>query len=54
MKIHNWWVRTHSVNYSAGFCFAVGVCEYLALAALAWLVMRFWDRPVRKLLGAPR
>ena len=54
MKIHNWWVRTHSVHYSAGFCFAVGVCEYLALAALAWLVMRFWDRPVRKLLGAPR
>ena len=43
-----------STIYRAGFCFAVGVCEYLALAALAWLGMRFWDRPVRKLLGAPR
>lgn len=53
MKIHNWWVRTHSANCSAGFCVAVGVCEYIALACLAWAVMRFWDRPVRRLL-APR
>ena len=52
MKIHNWWVRTHSANYSAGFCFALGVCEYLALAVFAWAVMRFWDRPAQKILGA--
>lgn len=52
IKIHNWWVRTHSANYSAGFCFALGVCEYLALAVFAWAVMRFWDRPTQKILGA--
>ena len=50
MKIHNWWVRTHSADYSAGACIAVGVCEYLALALFAWAVMRFWDRPVRRVL----
>jgi peptidoglycan/LPS O-acetylase OafA/YrhL len=50
MKIHNWWVRTHSADYSAGTCLAVGVCEYLALALFAWAVMRFWDRPVRRAL----
>ncbi len=50
MKIHNWWVRTHSANYSAGACLIVGVCEYLALALFAWAVMRFWDRPVRRAL----
>ncbi len=51
MKIHNWWVRTHSASCSAGFCFALGVCEYLALAAFAYAVMRFWDRPVRRALS---
>ncbi|MBO7687633.1 MAG: acyltransferase, partial [Kiritimatiellae bacterium] len=50
MKIHNWWVRTHSADYSAGTCLVVGVCEYLALALFAWAVMRFWDRPVRRAL----
>ena len=51
MKIHNWWVRTYSVGFSAGFCVALGVCEYLALAALAYVMMRFWDRPVRRMLS---
>lgn len=50
MKIHNWWVRTYSAGFSAGFCVALGVCEYLALAALAYVMMRFWDRPVRRML----
>ena len=36
---------------SAGFCFALGVCEYLALAVFAYAVMRFWDRPVRRALS---
>ena len=51
MKIHNWWVRTYSAGFSAGFCVALGVCEYLALAALAYVMMRFWDRPVRRMLS---
>ena len=50
MKIHNWWVRTYSAGFSAGFCVVLGVCEYLALAALAYVMMRFWDRPVRRIL----
>ena len=52
MKIHNWWVRTHSADYSAGFCLALGVCEYLALASLAWVMMRYWDRPLREAISA--
>ena len=48
--IHNWWVRTYSAGFSAGFCVALGVCEYLALAALTYVMMRFWDRPVRRMI----
>ena len=54
MKIHNWWVRTYSAGFSAGFCVALGVCEYLALAALAYVMMRFWDRPVRRMLSGAK
>ena len=52
MKIHNWWVRKYSAGCSAGFCLALGVCEYLALAGLAYVMMRYWDRPVRRAVTA--
>ena len=52
MKIHNWWVRKYSAGCSAGFCLALGVCEYLVLAGLAYVMMRYWDRPVRRAVTA--
>ena len=43
-------VSRAKAGFSAGFCVVLGVCEYLALAALAYVMMRFWDRPVRRML----
>ena len=51
MRIHNWWVGTHSAEYSTLACVLIGIVEYLVLAFAGYLAMRFWDKPFQQRFG---
>ncbi|MDO5318349.1 MAG: acyltransferase [bacterium] len=51
MAILGWWARTYSGDCSMTVVVSVQIVVYLALIGFASLVMRFWDRPMQRLLG---
>lgn len=54
MAILGWWARTYSGEYSMSVVFTVQIAVYLLLIGFAYLVMRFWDRPMQSLLGGAK
>lgn len=48
MSILGWWAKTHSGNLSQPVILLVQIAVYLSLIGFAYLVMRFWDRPVQR------
>lgn len=48
MSILGWWAKTYSGNLPLSAVAMVQITVYLSLIGFAYLVMRFWDRPVQR------
>lgn len=51
MAIYGWWVREHSNAFSTAEVIVIAGLVYLSLIVIAYLVMRFWDRPIQRWLA---
>ena len=49
MYIYGWWIKSRSLEYSGLTVTAVCVTTYFGVIFVAWLMMRYWDRPVQAL-----
>ena len=54
MYIYNWWVRTHSNEFSDSVVLMIACVIYLALIGFASFVMVCWDRPIQRWLTSGR
>lgn len=51
MSILQWWARNHATELALPWILVVQTAAYVSLIGFAYLVLRFWDRPLQKMLG---
>lgn len=51
MSVYGWWALRKSQELPFGLILSVQAAVYVALVAFAWLVMRYWDRPLQRMLA---
>lgn len=49
MYVYGWWIKNRSLEHSGLTVTAVCVTTYFGVIFVAWLMMRYWDRPIQAL-----